>query len=250
MTLSDLANLGEFIGGIAVIVTLIYLAVQLKQNSKMARANAVATLLARYESPNAILAGSTEAAWARHLTTHRRRGPSFSIQRDTQSRFNEKLEEQSMDISFLDQVKIQSRVLIPIVKALRKEMGEEKANSFVKNVLGNLYREYGAAYWKAQQADSPNEKITTLWEMFAGANALDYDVVENNSERCDLNIKRCGYAVFFHKLGEPELGFLLCCSNDIPMTEGFGGGVNLDVKQTIMQGASHCEFRYQIDKEN
>ena len=70
MTLSDLANLGEFIGGIAVIVTLIYLAVQLKQNSKMARANAVATLLARYESPNAILAGSAEASRVFRLGTY------------------------------------------------------------------------------------------------------------------------------------------------------------------------------------
>ena len=70
MTLTDLASIGEFVGGIAVIVTLVYLAVQLKQNSKMARANAVATLLARYESPNAILAGSAEASRVFRLGTY------------------------------------------------------------------------------------------------------------------------------------------------------------------------------------
>ena len=152
-----------------------------------------------------------------------------------------------MEVSFFDQIKIQSQILVPLVKALREEMGEEKANNFVKGVLGKLYREYGAAYWKEQQAGSPNEKVVSLWEMFAGDSALDYDVVENNEEKLDLNIRRCGYAEFFKELGEPDLGFLFCCSNDVPMTEGFGDGVKLEVKQTIMQGASHCEFRYKVN---
>ena len=151
-----------------------------------------------------------------------------------------------MEISFLDQVKIQSRILVPLIKALRNEMGEERANEFVKGVLGNLYREYGKAYWNRQEAISPNKKISTLWKMFADGDALDYDVVDDSLKEFNLDIKRCGYAEFFKKLGEPELGFLFCCSSDVPMTEGFGGKVKLEVKQTIMQGAPHCQFRYQL----
>ena len=152
-----------------------------------------------------------------------------------------------MEVPLLEQVKIQSQVLIPVIRALRKELGEEKANDFFRRVLGEHYRQIGAAYWKQQQTKSANEKMTTLWEMFADGNALVYDVVDNNSQNFNLDVKRCGYAEFFHALGEPELGFLLCCSADVPMTEGFGGDVKLKVNQTIMQGASHCEFRYQID---
>ena len=37
MTLEDLGNLGDFIGGLAVIATLVYLAVQIRQNSRMLR---------------------------------------------------------------------------------------------------------------------------------------------------------------------------------------------------------------------
>lgn len=40
MSLSDLANIGEGIGGIAVVVTLIYLAIQIRQNTRMMRAAA------------------------------------------------------------------------------------------------------------------------------------------------------------------------------------------------------------------
>ncbi len=38
MDLTQLANLGEFIGGVAVLVTLIYLAAQVKQGNRLVRA--------------------------------------------------------------------------------------------------------------------------------------------------------------------------------------------------------------------
>ncbi len=39
MTLEDLGNLGDFIGGIAVVATLIYVAAQIRQNNRLLRAN-------------------------------------------------------------------------------------------------------------------------------------------------------------------------------------------------------------------
>ena len=40
MTLQDLGNFGDFIGGLAVIATLLYLAVQIRQNTKILRTSA------------------------------------------------------------------------------------------------------------------------------------------------------------------------------------------------------------------
>jgi hypothetical protein len=63
-----------------------------------------------------------------------------------------------------------------------------------------------------------------------------------------VNVTGCRYARFFHEIGEPELGFLLVCSADFPMAEGFGDGVELSRTQTIMQGAGHCDFRYAVKR--
>ncbi len=41
MDLTQLANLGEFIGGVAVLVTLIYLAAQIRQNTRSVEAAAL-----------------------------------------------------------------------------------------------------------------------------------------------------------------------------------------------------------------
>ncbi|MBH5386796.1 L-2-amino-thiazoline-4-carboxylic acid hydrolase [Bradyrhizobium diversitatis] len=49
------------------------------------------------------------------------------------------------------------------------------------------------------------------------------------------------------EIGEAELGFLLICTADFATAEGFGPDIKLTRTQTIMQGASHCDFRYKRD---
>jgi hypothetical protein len=47
----------------------------------------------------------------------------------------------------------------------------------------------------------------------------------------------------------PELGFLLTCSADFKMADGYGADVELKRTQTIMQGAKYCDFRYALKKK-
>ncbi len=68
------------------------------------------------------------------------------------------------------------------------------------------------------------------------------------SDTFGVDVTACGYAQFYEKLGAPELGFLLVCSADFAMAEGFGPDIELTRTQTIMQGASHCDFRYARQK--
>jgi L-2-amino-thiazoline-4-carboxylic acid hydrolase len=70
--------------------------------------------------------------------------------------------------------------------------------------------------------------------------------LEKTADTFDVNVTGCRYAQFYKEMGAPELGFLLVCSADAPMAEGFGSGVELTRTQTIMQGASHCDFRYKL----
>ena len=45
MSIEDLGNIGEFLGGIGVVVTLVYLAVQIRQNSRTVKASAAQSVL-------------------------------------------------------------------------------------------------------------------------------------------------------------------------------------------------------------
>ncbi|MBI3528478.1 MAG: L-2-amino-thiazoline-4-carboxylic acid hydrolase [Betaproteobacteria bacterium] len=153
-----------------------------------------------------------------------------------------------MDIPLIKQVKIQAQVLIPLVKALQAELGEERANAIVRKALGDLYRKYGEKWWRKQETRNLGEKMASAFDRFAAGDALDYEVIKQSPDAFEINVTECRYARFYKEIGAPELGFLLTCSADFPMAEGFGADVQLTRTQTIMQGASHCDFRYTLKK--
>jgi predicted ArsR family transcriptional regulator len=149
-----------------------------------------------------------------------------------------------MSVSILQQAKIQAQVLVPLLKAMQAELGEEQANAIVRKALRDLYRRYGEEFWRAKNEENLGKAMTSAFATFARDDALDFEVKEQSQDAFDIDVRRCRYAEFYNAMGEPELGFLLVCSADFLMAEGFGPEIELTRTQTIMQGASHCDFRY------
>jgi len=100
----------------------------------------------------------------------------------------------------------------------------------------------------ARSGSGRRERVTlgSSQPRFAAGDALDYEVVTQAPDAFEVNVTECRYAKFYNEIGAPELGFLLTCSADFSMTGGFGADVQLTRTQTIMQGASHCDFRYKL----
>ena len=153
-----------------------------------------------------------------------------------------------MGIPVIEQAKIQAQVLVPLMKALQAELGEELANVLVRKALGDVYRRLGEQWWRAQESKHVGENMALAFASFAKGDALDYSVRTNSQDTYEIDVTGCRYAQFYKELGEPELGFLLVCSLDFPFAEGFGPDIRLTRTQTIMQGASHCDFRYERQK--
>jgi L-2-amino-thiazoline-4-carboxylic acid hydrolase len=149
-----------------------------------------------------------------------------------------------VSIPVIQQAKIQAQVLIPLVKALQAELGEERANGLVRRVLGDLYRRYGEEFWRTKNEENLGKAVASAFATYAREDALDYRVIEQSQDAYEFDVTGCRYAEFYKELGEPELGFLLVCSSDFATAEGFGPDIKLTRTQTIMQGASHCDFRY------
>jgi predicted ArsR family transcriptional regulator len=154
-----------------------------------------------------------------------------------------------MSVSVLQQAKIQAQVLVPLVKALQAELGAERANAIVRKALRDLYRRYGEEFWRAKNEENLGQAMTSAFATFARDDALGFEVKEQSQDAFDIDVRRCRYAEFYNALGEPELGYLIVCSADYHMAEGFGPEIKLTRTQTIMQGASHCDFRYRRSRE-
>jgi L-2-amino-thiazoline-4-carboxylic acid hydrolase len=154
-----------------------------------------------------------------------------------------------MDIPVIEQVRIQAQVLVPLVKTLRAELGDERANAIVRKALADLYRKLGEKWSRGQGGRDLGETMASAFDGFAAENALDYEVLRKTPDGFDLNVTGCRYAEFYKEIGAPELGFLLVCSADFDMAEGLRPDVQLTRTQTIMQGGSHCDFRYSLRKD-
>ena len=154
-----------------------------------------------------------------------------------------------MDVPVIQQAKIQAQVLVPLVKALQAELGEVRANALVREALGDIYRRYGEEIWRTKNEKNLGKIMASGLATFASQDAPDYRVIEQSQDAFEFDVTGCRYAEFYKELGEPELGFLLVCSADFPMAEGFGPDIKFMRTQTIMQGASHCDFRYRRLRE-
>ena len=154
-----------------------------------------------------------------------------------------------MSVSVIEQAKIQAQVLVPLVKALQAELGEERANVLVRKALGDTYRRHGEEFWRKKNESNIGKAIASAFVTYARDDALEYKTIEQSPDAFAFDVTGCRYAEFYKELGEPELGFLLVCTADFATSEGFGPDIKLTRTQTIMQGASHCDFRYRRSRE-
>src|SRR5262245_32550597 len=91
--------------------------------------------------------------------------------------------------------------------------------------------------------------MASAFDSFAAGDALDYEVLRKTPDSFDINVTGCRYAKFYKEIGGPERGFVLGCSGYFAMAEGCSADARLTRTQTIMQGASRCDFRYALKRK-
>jgi hypothetical protein len=153
-------------------------------------------------------------------------------------------------LSTLELVKINAKVLVPLIRAFRKEFGSDRTDK----IVGEALRQWAQEVFQrigAQLEGSPVERFDAAMSATIpkiGAD-VDFETLQQTPEQWNFNVTGCRYADFFRQLGEPELGALLLCDLDVHMTEQLGGGeVKLKRTQTIMKGAEYCDFRWSMKR--
>ncbi len=151
------------------------------------------------------------------------------------------------ELSLLDKVRIQAQVLVPVLRALRTELGKDKADALVAQALRDWSRQLFAAIGDGIDG-SPRRKWATIQSVWGEVSGREVEVktLRQDKEALDMDVTRCRFAEFFRALGEPELGALLICAADFDVAAAGKGEVSLERAQTIMRGAPSCTFRYRF----
>jgi len=145
-------------------------------------------------------------------------------------------------ISMFDAVKIQSRAIIPVVKALEAELGKQRAHELVGNAIANGWAELLASR-NAERNSHPGEGEP------AGEFPVESEVVEHTKDSYALNFTSCRFADYFREIGEPEIGALLTCGVDFAAEAKLRPDWEFRRTQTRMQGAAFCDFRWRRKRD-
>jgi predicted ArsR family transcriptional regulator len=150
-------------------------------------------------------------------------------------------------LSLLDKTRIQAQVLVPVLRALRAELGKEKADAIAKEALRGWSKNLFAAIGDRVDG-SPRRKWAAMHSAMGAATeqAVTVQTLRHDKDALEFDITHCRFAEFFRALGEPELGALLICETDFDIAAAGGGDVAFTRDQTIMQGAPSCTFRYKF----
>ncbi|MGE0484606.1 MAG: L-2-amino-thiazoline-4-carboxylic acid hydrolase [Gammaproteobacteria bacterium] len=146
-------------------------------------------------------------------------------------------------IAYLDRVKIQCEILLPLYRRLRAEIGEARAAELLRAAVDEYARGVGAAA-AAATPGHPLDTLRSLMPMFTAGEALEVEPLANDDETLAMNVRRCKYAEYFQALGETEFGAMITCEMDPPMTAGIGDALELQRSQTLLKGGTHCDFRW------
>ncbi|MEM7535721.1 MAG: L-2-amino-thiazoline-4-carboxylic acid hydrolase [Chloroflexota bacterium] len=151
-------------------------------------------------------------------------------------------------IGVLTRREVEARILAPVLDALCDEFGREKVLGVVRDTIINVAQTQGAEMAERMGGNSLDDFAQTL-QYWTQGGALEIDVLAKNDDEFSFNVTRCRYAELYKALGVAELGATLSCNRDFALIEGFNGEVDLTRTQTIMQGASHCDFRYHVQPQ-
>ena len=149
------------------------------------------------------------------------------------------------DIPILLRREIEARIAGPLIEAFSAEFGRQKTLEIAANVVLDLAEESGANLAKRCGGNSLEDLSNGTGQWSAGG-ALQRDVLERTDSDYNYNIVRCKYAEMYQSLGLAELGFVLSCGRDGKMFGGFNRDIQFKRTQTIMQGATHCDFRLSL----
>ena len=144
------------------------------------------------------------------------------------------------DLPLLERRRIEAGVLVPVIRAMQAEFGEQKVNEVVGRTIREIARKQGE---QGHVSDIPQ-----LADRFAkgvlAEGSLIVDVVEQTDEAFGFNVTRCKFVEMYEEMGARDLGFLLSCNRDFAAFEGMAPELDFARTQTRMQGAAHCDFRY------
>jgi hypothetical protein len=149
----------------------------------------------------------------------------------------------------LERRRIEAAILKHVYDALAASHGVELARRTLAEAVRRSAVEQAKQMAAAVGGGTSLATFIDRQELWTRGGALETEVIEKSDTRYRYNVTRCRYAEMYREMGLGEIGHLLSCQRDATFCEGYDQRLTLKRTQTIMQGASHCDFDYTFAKD-
>ena len=151
-------------------------------------------------------------------------------------------------LSMLEKRKIEAEILKEVYETLKASHGEETARRTIAESVRRSAIEQAKAFAASAPGGPSLKAFQDVMPLWTKGGALEIEVTEQTEASFQFNVTRCRYAETYKAMGLGEIGHLLSCNRDGAFCEGYDPKLKLERSQTIMQGASHCDFKYSYEK--
>lgn len=153
-----------------------------------------------------------------------------------------------MSIGILEQRRIEAGFAKVIYEEMAAELGPERARAILSRAIVRLAKETAAAMAAESPTGPSLDHFIALQERWTRDDALSIEVTDRSETSYGFNVTRCKYSEMYRQMGLAELGAVLSCNRDGAFCEGYDPKLKLTRTQTLMGGASHCDFRYRVER--
>lgn len=148
------------------------------------------------------------------------------------------------NLPILEQRRIEASIIKPIYDEMVEELGQKQASEILGKAVIKDAIAQGQAYAESQDEPSSLASFHALLPQWTAGGALEIEMVAEGEGHLAYNVTRCKYSEMYKAMGMGDIGHLLSCNRDGSFCTGYNPSIKLDRSQTIMKGASHCDFRF------
>ena len=136
-----------------------------------------------------------------------------------------------------------ARSFIPTMKNLAERVGMEVIQQTACETAAQVVEGFAASLpdrslsaWAASMKQ-PDDVMR---------HALSFDIVEDGETAFEVRVTECLWASTFRAADAADLGYSWVCHPDFAMARAFNPEMRLRRDHTLMQGASHCNHRWEL----
>jgi hypothetical protein len=152
-------------------------------------------------------------------------------------------------LPMFEQRRIEATILKHVYDTLKASHGIEVAQKTIAGAVRSSSIEQAREFAAKVGGKTSIQTFVDRQSLWKLGGAMEMEVKEQTETSYIFNVTRCKYAEMYRDMGLGEIGHLLSCQRDAAFCEGYNKRMRLKRTQTIMQGASHCDFQYTMVDE-